>query len=69
MRVAFIVAPKKIEIREVETPKINDDQMLIKIEAVGVCTSDMASFLDSYSEDVKRRSPMPRRVRMWESLI
>ena len=30
--------------------------------ACGVCTSDMASFLDTYSEEVKKRNPMPRRV-------
>ena len=62
MRAAFVVDTKKIEIREIETPTITDDQMLIKIEAVGVCTSDMASYLNSYSEDVKRNMPMPRRV-------
>ena len=62
MRAAFIVDTKKIEIREIETPTITDDQMLIKIEAVGVCTSDMAGYLNSYSEDVKKRMPLPRRV-------
>ena len=62
MKAAFIVDTKKIEIRDVETPKINDDQMLVKIEACGVCTSDMAGYLNSYSEDVKKRMPLPRRV-------
>ncbi len=62
MKAAFIVAPRKMEIRDVEMPTIDDDQMLVKVEACGVCTSDMASYLDSYSEDVKKRMPMPRRV-------
>ncbi len=62
MKAAFIVAPKKIEIREVEMPAIDDDEMLVKIEACGVCTSDMASYLDTYSDEVKKGNPMPRRV-------
>ena len=62
MRAAFIVAPRKIEIREIDMPEITDDEMLVKIEACGVCTSDMASYLDSYSEEVKKQRPMPRRV-------
>jgi len=62
MKAAFIVAPRKFEIRDVETPTINDDQVLVKIEAVGVCTSDMAAYLDTWSEDVRKRRPFPRRV-------
>lgn len=62
MKAAFIVAPRKFEIRDIEMPTTNDDQMLVKIEACGVCTSDMASYLDSYSEDVKKHMPMPRRA-------
>jgi D-arabinose 1-dehydrogenase-like Zn-dependent alcohol dehydrogenase len=62
MRAAFIVDTKKIEIREVPTPKYNDDEMLVRVEACGVCTSDMASFLNSYSDEMKKRMPMPRRV-------
>ena len=62
MKAAFVVAPKKIEIREIGMPELGDDDMLVKVEACGVCTSDMASFLDSYSDEIKKRNPMPRRV-------
>lgn len=62
MRAAFIVDTKKIEIRDVPMPTYTDDEMLVKVEACGVCTSDMASFLNSYSEEMKKRMPMPRRV-------
>ncbi len=62
MKAAFIVASRKIEIRDIEMPTMNEDQVLVKIEACGVCTSDMASYLNSYSEDVKKRMPMPRRI-------
>ena len=39
MRAAFIVAPRTFEIREVPTPKITDGEMLVRIEACGVCSS------------------------------
>jgi threonine dehydrogenase-like Zn-dependent dehydrogenase len=62
MKAAFVVAPKKIEIMEIPMPTFNDDQMLVKIEANGVCTSDMSTYLDSFSEDVKKLRPFPRRI-------
>ncbi len=62
MRAALIVAPRKFEIREVETPKIKDHEMLVKIEACGVCSSDMSGYLDSGSEVMKHRMPFPRQA-------
>ena len=44
MRAAFIVAPRKFEIREIPTPTITDSEMLVKIEACGVCSSDMSGY-------------------------
>lgn len=60
MKAALLVAPKKFEIREVETPTINENQMLVKIEACGVCTSDMPSYLNSFSEEARKRMSFPR---------
>jgi threonine dehydrogenase-like Zn-dependent dehydrogenase len=62
MKAAFIVAPRKIEIREVPTPKINEDEMLVKIEACGVCSSDMPAYVDSLSDEAKKNNPFPRRA-------
>lgn len=62
MRAACVVAPKKIEIVDVPMPAITEDEMLVKIEACGVCTSDLATFLDTFSEEVKKRRPFPRRI-------
>ncbi|MFC2015102.1 zinc-binding dehydrogenase [Chloroflexota bacterium] len=62
MKAALIVTPRKIEIQDVDMPEMDDDKMLVKIEACGVCTSDMATYLDTYSEEVKARRPFPRRV-------
>ena len=62
MKVAFIVAPKKFEIREVPLPRITEDEILVKIEACGVCSSDMPGYTDSVSEEMKKRMPFPRRA-------
>jgi len=61
MRAAFVVAPRKFEIREVPTPTITADEMLVKIEACGVCSSDMSGYLDSMSDVMKKRNPFPRK--------
>lgn len=39
-RVAVLTAPKTFEIREYPIPSIGDDEMLIKVEACGVCGTD-----------------------------
>jgi D-arabinose 1-dehydrogenase-like Zn-dependent alcohol dehydrogenase len=57
VKAAFVVAPRKIEIMETPMPTMSDDEMLVKIDACGVCTSDMATFIDSFSEEVKKRRP------------
>ncbi len=58
MKAAFIVAPRKIEIRDVPMPKITDSEMLVKIEACGVCSSDMPPYLDTSVF----KTPFPRRA-------
>lgn len=62
MKAAFVVAPRKFEVRDIEMPKITDDEILVKVAACGVCTSDMATYLDTFSEAVKKQRPFPRRV-------
>jgi len=58
MKAAFIVAPRQFEIRDIPTPKIGPDEMLVKIEACGVCSSDMPGYLDTGA----MRRPFPRRA-------
>ena len=62
MKAACVVAPRKIEVLDVPMPTMNDDEMLVKIDACGVCTSDMATFVDSFAPEVKARRPFPRRI-------
>ncbi len=62
MKAAFIVAPKKFEIRDIEMPSINENEMLVRIGACGVCMSDTPAYLDTWSETRKKDRPFPRRV-------
>jgi threonine dehydrogenase-like Zn-dependent dehydrogenase len=62
MRAAFVVAPRTFEIREVPTPRITESEMLVKIEACGVCSSDMSGYKDSWSEEMRKANPFPRRA-------
>jgi threonine dehydrogenase-like Zn-dependent dehydrogenase len=57
VKAAFIVAPKKFEIRDIPMPEISPDEMLVKIAACGVCSSDMPSYLDTSA----MHAPFPRR--------
>jgi Threonine dehydrogenase and related Zn-dependent dehydrogenases len=38
---AFLTELEKIELREVEVPKIKPNEVLVKMEAIGVCGSDL----------------------------
>lgn len=58
MKAAFIVAPRKFEIRDIPVPQISDSEMLVKIEACGVCSSDMPPYLDTSV----MKMPFPRRA-------
>ena len=40
-KAAFLVDIKKIEFDEVPVPTIKDDEVLVKMEAVGICGSDV----------------------------
>jgi threonine dehydrogenase-like Zn-dependent dehydrogenase len=62
MKAAFIVAPRKFEIRDIPMPEISDNEMLVKIEACGVCSSDMAAYKEPASEEMAKRRPYPRRA-------
>jgi L-iditol 2-dehydrogenase len=44
MKAAFVVDKEKVEIREIDIPKINSNEVLIKVKTVGVCGSDLHLF-------------------------
>jgi D-arabinose 1-dehydrogenase-like Zn-dependent alcohol dehydrogenase len=37
MKAAFVIAPRKFEIRDIKMPTMNENEMLVKIEACGLC--------------------------------
>lgn len=43
-RIAFLYGPGDLRIEEVELPPLRDDQVLIKVRAVGICGSDVECF-------------------------
>ena len=55
-KAAVLVAPRQIEIDEFPLPPCGDDEGLLRIEATGVCGSDVAVFRGEFSVDL---FPMP----------
>ena len=51
MRAAVFEAVKKITVKEVPIPQINDDEILIKIEYTGICGTDWSIYTGKYSAD------------------
>ncbi|MFA7670826.1 MAG: alcohol dehydrogenase catalytic domain-containing protein [Sphaerochaetaceae bacterium] len=43
-KIAFLHGPHDLRIHDVELPALKDDQVLIKIKAVGICGSDVECF-------------------------
>ena len=49
MRAAIVSGDKKVEIVDVQHPTIRDDEVLIKVEAAGVCGSDLHLFRGTHA--------------------
>jgi LSD1 subclass zinc finger protein len=47
--VNYAAAPRSVELREVPTPQIGDKDVLLKVEAVSVCGSDLHQWLGGIS--------------------
>lgn len=45
MKALVYVAPRRVELRELPTPRVKSNDVLIRIRAVGVCGSDLDGFL------------------------
>ncbi|MEM1366391.1 MAG: alcohol dehydrogenase catalytic domain-containing protein [Pseudomonadota bacterium] len=55
MKALVYTAPETLEMRDVPDPKLGDGDALIRIEAVGICGSDMHGFL---GHDARRPAPL-----------
>jgi L-iditol 2-dehydrogenase len=49
MKAAFVVDHEKVEIRDIDIPKIKSDEVLIKVKTVGVCGTDVRLFRSAHS--------------------
>lgn len=54
MRAAYVRVPMKVELREIEVPEPDSDQVLVKIDACAVCGTDI-----HFSLDLAKREWMP----------
>ena len=55
MKALVYTGPETLEYREVDDPRVPDDSELIRIEAVGICGSDMHAYL---GHDDRRPAPL-----------
>lgn len=51
MKAQVVKAPYEMEYTDVPIPQINDDEVLIKIKACGICGSDTSIFTGKYAKD------------------
>jgi len=56
MKAAQLVSPKKFKFLDVDVPKLQDGQCLIKMEKLSICGSDI--YLE-YNETAEEKYPMP----------
>ena len=54
VRKAYVVAPRKIEIMEEELPALQENQVLLKTVSVGMCHTDLPSFLGTNGTQVSK---------------
>jgi len=51
MRAQVVLAPNKMELKEIPIPEITDDEVLVKIRYCGICGSDWSIFTGKYVPD------------------
>jgi len=49
MKAAYVVDECKVEIKDIEIPKIKDNEVLIKVKTVGICGSDLHLFKGTHA--------------------
>ncbi len=51
MKAAVFIGKEKVQIREVPVPKIREDEVLVKVKAVGICGTDIHIYKGEYFTD------------------
>ncbi|MHB0877509.1 MAG: NAD(P)-dependent alcohol dehydrogenase [Anaerolineae bacterium] len=58
MRAAFLVEPRRIEVRDVPRPKPGPGEVLVRVRACGICGSDVHYYLDGRIGDTVATEPL-----------
>lgn len=58
MRASVLVTPGTVEVQDVPVPALTDDQVLVRISAVGVCGSDTHFFHEGHIGDMVVKDPL-----------
>lgn len=59
MKAAILYGPKDIRIKQVPIPKINKDELLLKVKYCGICPSDIKDYLGIRAKIRKRKQEKP----------
>lgn len=59
MRQAILVAPRELKIEQVEKPEVDDDTVIIRIEGLGICGSNLHLWFGEGSAIPLAMFPMP----------
>ena len=52
MRAQVLTEPYNFDLKEVPTPEITDDEVLVKVKYCGICGSDWGSYTGKYADEV-----------------
>ena len=53
MKAVILIEPNKFEVKTVETPSINDDEILLKVERTAICGTDIRILEGKKTKDVR----------------
>lgn len=62
MKAIYVKGPSKVEIKNVERPRVGDDDLLVSMKACGVCGSDLEKIYGQYSQPSTRLGHEPSGV-------
>jgi L-iditol 2-dehydrogenase len=52
MKAALLYGPKDVRVEEVDIPPLSDSEVLVKVKSIGVCQSDVRSYLGIYKRQL-----------------
>ena len=59
MKAALLIEPKKVAVREVDTPTCNSGYVLVQISHVGICGTDTKIFTGAICNNLRYTEVIP----------